>query len=94
MERPLILPGMKEPDDFSGCRIDAGDVGSLVQITLNTSQGQIRGDGPPAVLARDHMLNLKWDGVEFCGYSTILAKTSSPTANEATKVRIHSQPST
>jgi hypothetical protein len=56
---PFILPGMKECGDLFGLRVDAGEIGAFVQITIDARQGEVIQVIGPAVNFRDDVFDVK-----------------------------------
>src|SRR5438552_4549850 len=59
MSGPGLTPGIKEPDDFCGHGIDAGEVGTLVLVVVVTGQRQVGRIITTAVLLRNHMFQVQ-----------------------------------
>ena len=43
---PMVLPRVEQPDDFASHRIDAGQIGPLVEVAVDAAQGKVLADVP------------------------------------------------
>jgi hypothetical protein len=56
---PDITSRMKQANDIACLRVNAGQIGALVQITLRANQGEVVSIFGAAMLARDDVLDVK-----------------------------------
>jgi hypothetical protein len=65
MFAPGIDARVKEWRERAAYGVEAGDIGSFVQIAVQTSQCQIAGDCVTAVFHGDDMIDVEYGPVEF-----------------------------
>jgi hypothetical protein len=81
---------MKQGDELTGLSVNARDIGSLVQIAARASPAQVVGVAPPAVLAGNHVLDVKRrERLIFLGKPAVLAGIAGTLLHESTCGDIH-----
>ncbi len=56
---PVVPPGMEKPHDPAGAGLYPGEVGTLQQVAVGTSQGEVLRIVSATMLSRDDVLNVK-----------------------------------
>lgn len=89
MFTPVVSPRIEQPDDFASHRVDAGQVGAFVAIAVDAAQGEVFALRRPAVLLRDHMINLKVESRESFRKVAVLTAERSSLPNEFNELSLH-----
>ena len=63
MIAPSVLAWVEKPDDVASGRIMSGDVRTLVPVAVEAGQCNIVDGRGTAMLARDNVVDVKWQGI-------------------------------
>lgn len=85
----MIPPGMEQPDDFARDRINARQVGSLVTVTVDATQGEVFGVRWTAVFLGDDVINLKVEAGELLREVAIFAAERGSLTDEFHELPLH-----
>jgi hypothetical protein len=86
---PGIIPGIKQPDDFSTLTINAADVGPFVIVACKAGESQVVVSLRAMMLLSDDVIDLKSQLIKLLPHSAILASADSTAHHECPKNRIH-----
>jgi hypothetical protein len=77
MLNPTVLSRMKESDEPAACAADSCDVGTLVDVAREASQGKIIGQCATLMLPGNNVVNLERHVVELLRHLAVFALLAS-----------------
>jgi hypothetical protein len=89
MVAPSVLAWVEGPDEFVGGRIVPSDVRTLVPIAVEASQGKIVDDRCTAMLARDSVVDVKWQWINGSGQVAVFATAFGSLPYSPNQVQVH-----
>src|SRR5947207_2667249 len=90
MTRPFMTPWVEEPNLFARRRIDTGQIGPLMVVVRQASEGQIRCDRAAPMLLGDDVIDLEARRGKDLRQPAIFAAVTSAPTHEIGKGCVHS----